>query len=474
MPPMTTRKDSIRAYFDGIADQIDSWRRRNRYYHQDHVRYHRYLVGTGKRVLELGSGTGELLNALEPSTGVGVELSPETAKRSQQRFPQLRIRTEDAESLGQLETDTFDYIVMSDLVGYLDDVESFFQSLNRFCDRDTRLVVSYYNFLWQPALWLGERLGLKMPTPEQSWLSPQDLENLLHLAGYETVKVERRLLFPKYVPLLSWFLNLIGTLPGINRACLAHYVVARPAAHEHAEPLSTTIVIPCRDERDNIEPAIQRLPEFGGHQEIVFVDGHSGDGTPDEIRRVIRDYPDRDIKLLVQDGKGKGDAVRKGFADAKGDILMILDADLTVPPEDLPKFYDALASDKGEFINGSRLVYPLEGEAMRSLNLLGNKFFAQAFSWLLGQRFKDTLCGTKVIRRRHYQQLVQNRPYFGDFDPFGDFDLLFGASKLNLKIVEVPIRYRRRTYGDTKISRFRHGLLLLRMVIFGFRKIKAV
>ncbi len=471
---MSTRKESVRAYFDKNAESIDSWRRRNRYYHQDHAHYHRYLVGEGKRVLELGSGTGELLSALEPSIGIGVEISPLTAERSRQRFPQLRIIVDDAEALTQLETQTFDYIIVSDLVGYLDDVEAFFRLLQRFCHRDTRIVISYYNFLWQPLLRVGERTGMKMPTPEQSWLSPQDIANLLYLSGFETVKVERRLLFPKYVPLLSRIINLVGTLPGINRACLTHYVVARPIGRPREEPLSTTIVIPCRDEHDNIEPAMRRLPAFGGHQEIIFVDGHSSDGTVDKIHHVINAFPDRDIKLMVQDGRGKGDAVRKGFTAAQGDILMILDADLTVPPEDLPKFYEALIQDKGEFINGSRLVYPLEGEAMRSLNLLGNKFFALAFSWLLGQRFKDTLCGTKAILRRHYRQLEQNRQYFGDFDPFGDFDLLFGASKLNLKIIEVPIRYRRRTYGDTKISRFRHGILLLRMVMFGFRKIKAV
>jgi SAM-dependent methyltransferase len=471
---MSTRKDSVRAYFDQIADKIGFWRNRNRFYHRDHLHYHKYLVGSGKRVLELGSGTGELLNALDPEVGVGVEISPAMAARCRERFPKLQIVVDDAEALSQLKSQTFDYIIVSDLVGYLDDVEDFFRSLLRFCDHDTRIVISYYNFLWQPVLRLGERTGMKMPTPEQSWLSPQDIANLLYLSGFETVKVERRLLFPRYIPLLSWLFNLMGTLPGINRACLTHYVVARPLVQSQQEPLSTTIVIPCRDERENIEPAIQRLPAFGGHQEVIFVDGHSSDGTVDEIKRVIGAFPGHDIKLMIQDGRGKGDAVRKGFAAAEGAILMILDADLTVPPEDLPKFYDALMKDKGEFINGSRLVYPLEGEAMRSLNLLGNKFFALAFSWLLGQRFKDTLCGTKVILRRHYQKLVQNRSYFGDFDPFGDFDLLFGASKLNLKIVEVPIRYRRRTYGDTKISRFRHGLLLLRMVIFGFRKIKAV
>jgi glycosyltransferase involved in cell wall biosynthesis len=184
-------------------------------------------------------------------------------------------------------------------------------------------------------------------------------------------------------------------------------------------------------------------------------------------------YPDRNIKLLIQDHTGKGDAVRKGFQESHGDVLMILDADLTVPPEDLPKFYRAIASGKAEFLNGCRLVYPMEGEAMRVLNLFANKLFALTFSWLLGERLKDTLCGTKVMFREDYLTLVRNRSYFGDFDPFGDFDLLFGASKMNLKIIEVPVRYRNRQYGETKIHRFRHGLMLLRMVIYAYRKLKS-
>jgi glycosyltransferase involved in cell wall biosynthesis len=249
-------------------------------------------------------------------------------------------------------------------------------------------------------------------------------------------------------------------------------VVARALPRKQRNDFSISIVIPCRNEKGNIESAIQRIPRFGKYQEIIFVDGHSTDGTQDEIRRVMAAHVDRDIKLLVQKRSGKGEAVREGFKDAMGDILMILDADLTVPPEDLPKFYRALASGKAEFLNGCRLVYPMEGEAMRLLNLIANKLFAMAFTWLLGERLKDTLCGTKVLFHKDYEALTQNRSYFGDFDPFGDFDLLFGASKLNLKIIEVPVRYRRRLYGETQISRFRHGLLLFRMVIFALRKIK--
>jgi len=239
------------------------------------------------------------------------------------------------------------------------------------------------------------------------------------------------------------------------------------------EDLSVSVIVPCRNERGNIEDAIRRIPQMGRETEIIFVDGNSTDGTAEEIERKIKEYPERKIRLLRQgEGVGKGDAVRKGFAAARGDVLVIQDADLTAPPEDLPKFFKALRDGKGEFVNGSRLVYPMEKEAMRFLNLLGNKFFGTLFSWLLGQRFRDTLCGTKMLCREDYELIAANRSYFGDFDPFGDFDLIFGAIKQNLKVVEVPVTYRARTYGATNISRFKHGLLLLKMSWIAFKKIK--
>jgi glycosyltransferase involved in cell wall biosynthesis len=213
---------------------------------------------------------------------------------------------------------------------------------------------------------------------------------------------------------------------------------------------------------------------MGPGTELIFVDGNSSDGTVEEIETVIREYKGPlTLRYIPQgDGKGKGDAVRKGFAAAKNDVLMILDSDLTVPPEDLPKFYRALVQQKGEFINGVRLVYPMEGEAMRFLNLLGNKFFSLALSWVLEQPIKDSLCGTKVLYRSDYDRIAAHRAYFGDFDPFGDFDLLFGAARLNMRIVDLPVRYRARTYGETKIDRFAHGWLLLKMTGFGFAKLR--
>jgi SAM-dependent methyltransferase len=473
-PDLSTRKQRIREHFDRFGQGIDRWRRRNRYYHEDQARYLRYLVPPGAKVLMLGCGTGDLLHALRPATGVGVDLSPAVLAEARRKYPQLQFEAADADALDALPDAPFDVIVLSEVVGYLDDVQACLERLHRLAHARTRVIVTYHNFMWLPVLKLGEALGLKMPTPEQSWLSLDDLANLLRLADFEVVKTERRLLFPKFVPVLSWLLNRLGALPGINRACLSQYLIARPLARATPVDAAVTIVIPCRNERGNIAAAIERLPAFGTRQEILFVDGHSTDGTPDAVRAAIAAHPGRDIHLLEQRGTGKGDAVRLGFEQATGDVLMILDADLTVPPEDLPKFHRALIAGHAEFLNGCRLIYPMEDEAMQTLNLVANKCFALAFTWLLGQRLKDTLCGTKVLWRRDYQAIARNRAYFGDFDPFGDFDLLFGASKLGLRIADVPVRYRRRSYGETKISRFRHGWLLLRMVAYAYRKLKAV
>jgi glycosyltransferase involved in cell wall biosynthesis len=250
--------------------------------------------------------------------------------------------------------------------------------------------------------------------------------------------------------------------------------VARPLSDRRPQEKTVSVIIPARNEAGNIEAAVARTPTMGTWTELVFVEGNSTDNTWETIQQVKTNHPNRPIKILQQPGKGKGDAVRTGFAVAEGDILMILDADLTVPPEELPKFYDAVVSGACEFANGSRLVYPMDEKAMRFLNLCANKTFGILFSWLLGQPVKDTLCGTKVLTKENYERIAANRTYFGEFDPFGDFDLLFGASKLNLKIIDVPIRYKERVYGETNIHRWKHGWMLLQMVIFAAVKLKFV
>lgn len=470
---LSNAKAKVIEHMNTVAAYRDKWISRNKYYYKDLIMFLKYNIPEGCTVLEIGCGTGYLLHSLKPDYGVGIDISQEMINIAVKNYPELNFVQMDAENIN-LEG-TFDYIVISDTIGYFEDVQKAFMELNKVCHADTRVIITYQNFLWTPLFSIAEALKLKMPSRKLNWLSLEDICNLLNMADFEVVKTGRRFICPKYFPLISLLLNkYLAHLPGLNRLCITNFVITRvKQTFSLINDLTVSVIIPARNEKGNIENAIKRIPRMGKHVEIIFVEGHSNDGTLEEIKRVSTKYSSEwDIKYAVQDGKGKGDAVRKGFAMAKGQILMILDADLTVPPEDLPKFYDAIATGKGEYIQGSRLVYPMDKDAMRTLNMIGNAFFSIMFSWLLGQKLKDTLCGTKVIAKKNYDRLSQNRRFFGEFDPFGDFDLIFGSAKLNLKIVEIPIRYRAREYGETNIDRFRHGWLLIKMVFFAMEKIK--
>ncbi|KAA0577841.1 glycosyltransferase [Azospirillum sp. B21] len=478
---LSPRQERIRGLFDAMAPLRDRWAERNSAFHEADRAYLRFLIPEGATVLEIGCGVGDTLAALKPARGVGIDLSPATIEAAKARHPELELIAADAENPATIDAveGPFSHILLSGTIGFLDDIEETLRLLRRVADPKTRIIVSYHSRIWEPILWAAEKLGMRMPQGQQNWLSTSDIVNLLDLAGWEPVRREWRQLIPKRLFGLGTLVNrYVAPLPGIRRLCVRNYVVARPQPTVEevtvdGKPASVTVLIPCRNERGNIENAIRRLPRFAPDVEVIYVEGNSQDNTYEECLRVRDAYPDWDIKVMKQPGKGKGDAVRAGFAVARGDILIILDADLTVPPETMGKFYQAMVSGRGEFVNGTRLVYPMAPEAMRFLNLLANRAFASIFSFLLNQRFTDTLCGTKVLWRKDYETIVANRHYFGDFDPFGDFDLIFGAAKQNLKIVEVPVRYADRSYGETQISRFTHGWLLARMVVFAWKKLKA-
>lgn len=513
------------AWFDRYATERARWKARNRYYYQELERLARATIAPGSRVLELGCGTGELLAAVQPSFGVGLDISEQMVKMAR-RGAGGAARAGGAGQGGQAAGGTlhfirgdahqmplqtkFDYVICSDLLGHVEDIQVLLNGLHAVCTPHTRILVTYWNFAWHGVMWLAERMGWKMPEDQQNWLGMADVDNLLLLTDLATLERGSSLLLPKAVPLLAPLLNERAIrVPGLRHlALVTHWVVQPVTPRPVAEPLTCSVIVPCRNEEGNIAACVDRLPPLGTHTELIFVDGASTDRTRERILEQIAIHAGgRDIKLIDQvplpasapppierseaarsitpqpaKGKsakpvrmlrlGKGDAVRKGFAAASGDVLFILDADLTVPPEELPKFLEPIATGKAGIVNGTRLVYPLEDEAMGPINLFGNKFFSIVFTWLLGQRIKDTLCGTKVLRKSDYGLLATNRSYFGDFDPFGDFDLLFGAARLGLRLVEVPVRYRRRTSGHSKVQVFKHGILLVRMSVIGFRRLK--
>ena len=466
--------DARVTYWDEYAATINRWERARRYYQARLSEIYRLLVPPGMRVLELGCGPGDLLASLRPAYGVGVDFSPKMLASARARHPELNFIQQDVHSVDLGEK--YDYIVCSDLVNDLWDVQEVFEAARRHSLPSTRLIVNVYSRLWEVPRHAAENTGIAKRQLLQNWLTVEDVTNLLYLADFEVIRHSQEILWPFRTPPIDSLCNrILVKLAPFRWLALTNILVARPQPTPHAGPEPVvTVVVPARNEAGNIPHILDRVPEMGGGTEIIFVEGNSKDDTYEVIAKEIAGRPGRNATLYRQTGKGKGDAVRLGYSKAVGELLMILDADLTVPPEDLPRFYEAWRSGRGEFINGVRLVYPMEQRAMRLFNLLGNKFFSLAFSWLLGQSIKDTLCGTKVLSRRDYEMIAANRAYFGHLDPFGDFDLIFGAAKYTLKIVDLPVRYRERTYGDTNIQRWSHGWLLLKMLELAMRRLKFV
>ncbi len=480
-PVMDPILDEVRRFYESQHEGIERSRLRHRYYYDYLSAVFSVRVPPGERVLDLGCGAGHLLAALRPSRGVGIDVSSHAIRPARERYGSERLSflegdVSDPELLARA-GGPFDTILLVNLVTHLTDVQSLLEALHRVSHPRTRVLIYSYSRLWQPLLRLAELLGMKYHQPPEAWLPPEEIKAMLELADFEVVRDDAHIVCPLGIPLLADLTNrYLGRLPLVDAFSLMFGIIARPAAvrgaaKRKAEP-TVSVVIPCRNEAGHIKPLVESLPALPPGSEFLFIEGHSTDDTAAVIERAVSDHPELPLRSFRQPGQGKGDAVRFGFAQATGDVLLILDSDMGIAPADVPKFVAALARGKCEMVNGSRLVYPMEGRAMRFLNLLANKFFAFLFSWLLGQQVRDTLCGTKALWREDYARIAANRAYFGDFDPFGDFDLLFGAARLNMRIVDLAVRYHERRYGETNISRFRHGWLLLQMSGFAARKLK--
>ena len=470
-PALKRRAAEIRQHYDRVCETREAYVQNNAYYYEQVYRLLRLIIPAGKRVLQVGCLTPDILNAVNPSFGLGIDISSKQVAVCQKRFPNLQFRLH---SDYEVDADQpFDYVLITDLNDQIDPIATL-RVLRSVMNDQTRVIIQNYNHLWEPIISITERFGIKFSLPMQNWLSRSDIENILILCDFETLQVHDTVLLPKKIPILSQLANLFfARLPGLRRLNMTQLTVARPTAVREPANHSVSIIVPCRNEVGNIAAAVERIPSLGSHTEIIFCDDKSTDGTAVEIKRVQSLYPDRDIKLYEGPGICKALNVRTGFDRAKGDILMILDADLTTMPEELTYFYDTIASGKAEFVNGSRFIFPMEGAAMRPLNIAGNRFFSAAFSFLLGQRISDTLCGTKVLWRRDWPTIRALAGTWGVDDRWGDYDLLFGVAKLHLKILDLPVHYQERFSGETKMTgRFRNGLIMLRMCWAAFLKFK--
>ncbi|MGH2953097.1 MAG: glycosyltransferase [Solirubrobacterales bacterium] len=459
----------VAAFFDRFAREEDAWLGKTGGYHELVTSICCSLVPPGQSVLEIGSGRGDLLAALRPARGLGVDVSPRMVASARERHPGLEFAHAAGEDVATDET--FDYIVLTDTVPYVSDLQALFETIASLCHSQTRLIASSYSNVWRPLLSVLEMLGIRPRRPIRNWVAPPDLVNMLELAGFQVTVQRTEILAPIRPGFLSRLFNgYLARLPLLRALTATYWIVARPLPTQRSD-YTVSVIVPCRNESGSIDELVDRIPEMGAGTEVVFVEGGSEDDTRERIEAAVASHPERNLRLVVQTGRGKWNAVQEGFEAASNEILMILDGDMTVPPEELPKFYEAVASGHGELINGSRLVYSMEPGAMRFLNMLGNRFFAGVLSYVLGQYVKDTLCGTKVLHRDDWRRISERSHEFDADDPFGDFDILLGGALLGLKISNLPIRYRARVYGDTNIRRFSAGASLIRLAAAGYRRL---
>ncbi len=462
-------RDARRKQQGSVASRRDEWVRSNRYYYDRLKRLLRFIVEPGRRVLDVRCETGHLLASVRPSRGVGVEIGEAMVRRAKENYPGFGFVQGDPEEIELGEK--FDYILFNHIFDTVD-ILGALRRIREHCAEDGRVLVLNYNHLWEPILDFASRVGLRSPFVEPNWVSEQDVRGFLNLAGFRVIRTHRLFLWPKRFPFVSYVLNdILGRAPGLRRLCMLQVIVARPDPEpRREEDIFVSVVVPCRNEAGNIRAAAERIPTMGGHTEILFCDDKSTDGTREEIAKMQALMPGKDIRLVDGPGVCKSENVWAGFRAARGDVLMILDGDLAVMPEELPTFLSALVSGRGEFVNGSRLVYPIQRHAMRTANIFGNKFFGLLFSFLLDQRIKDTLCGTKAFWRKDWVRIERNLGVWGIRDLWGDYELLLGASKLHLEIVEVPVHYQERIHGVTKMTRvFSNGLRMLRICLYAWR-----
>ena len=471
----------IKDHFNLLANDRDKWIKKGGYFHSEDLRVIKEIIPSDSSVLEIGCGNGNLIGKLGVKKGVGVDISEKLIDLAKIKFPKVQFYCDDiiSENKKLLSEGKFDFILISDTVGYFQDIQKHLELIHCYCKRETRVIISYFSPIWQPILLLSEKIGLKMPNLNSPLFASSDLKNFLEISDYQTIKVEKKILFPLRFFGLGRLINrFIANLPLINHLCLRQYLISRSTKFvKDNQYNSVSIIIPCKNEFGNIKTGLRRIEKFCKKMEIIFVEGNSSDNTWNEIQSVMKDNEFKKKKFTIrafkQTSKGKKNAVFEGFDKANNEILMILDGDLTVKPEELIKFWDKISSGEAEFVNGTRLIYPMEKDAMRFLNYIANKIFSHLFSWILGQKYTDTLCGTKVISKKNYLRATQFTKDLQSLDPFGDFFLIFSSLRLNLKMIEIPIRYEPRAYGETQISRFRDGLKLIKMFIISFFKFKA-
>ncbi len=449
-----------------VNKSLDFWREKNWYFHNSLRQMFKSFIPEGADILQIGYGLGDILSSLYPNKAVSLDTDENIMLSAKRRYPQIKFISGKPENLNV--KGKFDYVIIPNSVDHLEDIQTVLEKLKLNVTSKSKIMLTALNPKWIQILSVLEKLNLKRAEGEKNWLRLEDLKNITRISGYEIEESGFRVMLPLHIPLVTRWINAtIPNTPLFKRFCLEQFIVARKVESPATKKLSCSVVVPCFNEEENIKNCVSRVPKMGKWTEIVVVDDGSTDKTIKVVKQLMKTY--KNLKLVsYKPNRGKGWAVKQGMDAARGDVVMILDADMAVPPEELPRFFSIFERNYGNFVNGTRLIYPMEDQAMRQLNLIGNLVFSWIFSWLLGVRITDTLCGTKALYKSDYKNVKMSGK------SWGDFDLLFGAAENDLDIIEVPVHYKKRVAGKSKMKAFKHGMVLAKMCGIGFWRLKVM
>ena len=366
-----------------------------------------------------------------------------------------------------------DTILISDIEHQSNPTSSLL-SLSKIIRDDTKIIIISRNLVWMIFIKLLKSLFSFSPK-KNNFLPYSYLDNLFSICNLEVIRNEKIITLPIYIPFFTNLINRIFRLPLLNIFCLSNITILKKKDQNFSnnKDLRVSFIIPCKNEENNIKTFENEIKNSNQSNEYLFGDDNSMDKTIDEIDKLSKKLNNN--KILKYNGPGvcKSENVYKGIELSSGDIIVVYDADLTVDFKDVEFSIDILKNTNADFINCTRMIYPQKDGAMKFSNFIGNSIFANLFSLLFRKKITDTLCGTKIFFKKDWVKIKKNITGLGVKDLWGDFDLLIGAYKNNLKITEVPVTYHERKEDNTKMtSVFLNGIRMLSIVLVAFYKLR--
>ncbi len=355
-------------------------------------------------------------------------------------------------------------IILTDLFEVSTDILELLSMVNKLLGKDGIIVICSINQKWNRILNLFERLNLKDGNQKRLFINSTIVLNIAKVTGLEFVTQRNKQIFPfRMLGLGSLINNILEILffP-FSFGIRIYSILNQQEKFNEEKKYSKSIIIPAKNEEKNLKPLLNQIPELEEDHEIILAIGDSEDKTYEVAKEIkeARCWP-FEVKVIKQTGKGKANAVWEAVEEASKEVIIILDADISVNPETIVQFNSVIDTGKASFVNGTRLIYGMESGAMRIVNNLGNRIFQYIVSIIIGQKITDSLCGTKVFFRKDFNKIKLWKELVQMKDPFGDFDMIFTAGYFGLKILEIPVRYQARVYGVTQIKRFRDGYKLI-------------